>query len=287
MGPHRPKPPLKVRSYRHIRISIIINAIYVNSQLTATPETTPLREFMRPQRPFPVHSNAARTIWGGNSSQPSSPLKRDDHFRYPDMFATNATSEKFLKMMIDRNEEKHKSAKKYIDIEIQNPLCDNDDTLNVETSREDDEVTEINKLKMNKMTENRPTIDKKDIRSRQNLMKCHELKDMEDCDAIHMMLSMHNEFEQKSKKLSNNTQAGEAKTVDEQNNVNCTVETQTDITMPLAWSGLLDKYVESLSNGIQRKSQAHVQIWSCNYCICNYNTNDIAVKCTPNAIDVC
>lgn len=216
--------------------------------MTATPETTPLREFMRPQRPFPVHSNAARTIWGGNSSQPSSPLKRDDHFRYPDMFATNATnvtSEKFLKMMIDRNEEKHKSAKKYIDIEIQNPLCDNDDTLNVESSREDDEVTEINKLKVNKMTDNRPTIDKKDIRSRQNLMKCHELKDMEDCDAVHMMLSMHNEFEQKSKKLSNNTQTGEAKTVDEQNNVNCTVETQTDITMPLAWSGLLDKYVET------------------------------------------
>lgn len=211
--------------------------------LIATPETTPLREFVRPQRPFPVHSNAARTIWG-NSSQPSSPLKRDDQFRYPDMFVTNATSEKFLKMMIDRNEEKHKSAKSYNDIEIQNPLCGNDDTLNVESSREDDEVTEINKLKMNKLTESRSLTDNKDIRCRQNLIKCHEMKNMGENDALDMF-NMNREFEPKSKKLTNSTQDNEANTIDAQNNISCTVETQTDITMPLAWSGLLDKYVET------------------------------------------
>lgn len=145
--------------------------------------------------------------------------------------------------MIDRNEEKHRSTRSYNDIEIQNPLCDHDDTLNVESSKEDEEVTEINKHKTSKMTESRPNTDK-DIRSRPNLIKYHEMKSMED-DNADMMYSTH-EFEQKSKKLSNNARANETKilkgpTIES----GTTVETQTDITMPLAWSGLLDKYVET------------------------------------------
>lgn len=208
----------------------------------ATPETTPMRDFVKPQRPFPVNSNAVRTIWG-NSSQPSSPLKRDEHFRYPDVHGMNATtSEKFLKMMIDRNEEKYKSKPKYNDIEIQNPLCDNDDTLNVDSSKEDEEVTEINKFKTNKLTENQPNAEK-DIRSRQNRM------DDNFNEAVDEMFKMH-DFADKSKKISNNANnvhalGTEQKTLSEQKRDNSTVETQTDITMPIAWSGLIDKYVET------------------------------------------
>lgn len=202
-----------------------------------------MREFIRPQRPFPVNSNAARTIWG-NSSQPSSPLKRDEHFRYPDLtHVTNATSERILKMMLDRNEEKQRSTNRYTDIEIQNPLCD-DDTLNVESSKEDEEVTEINKLKTSKMTESTPNTEK-DIRHRHNLNKYHEIKGMED----HFSDSFFEIFdlEQKSKQLSNDKRINEreTKTVSETANDICTVETQTDITMPIASTGLLDQYVET------------------------------------------
>lgn len=206
---------------------------------TATPETTPLRDFIKPHRPYPVNSNAARTIWG-NSSQPSSPLKRDENFRYDMTHVTNATSEKFIKMMIDRNEEKHKSAvNRYNDIEIQNPLCDNDDTLNIEASKEDEEVTEINKFKANKLTETTPNTEK-DIRSRANLMKYHQMKSIEDSfSQSDYLMYNDNDLDGKTKKMSNNER--ETKTLSDI----CTVETQTDITMPLASGGLLDQYVET------------------------------------------
>lgn len=62
----------------------------------ATPETTPLKEFIRAHRTYPVNSSAVRTIWG-NTSQPSSPRKKDDNnsiqFQYPD---TNTNSQIIL-----------------------------------------------------------------------------------------------------------------------------------------------------------------------------------------------
>lgn len=211
-----------------------------------------MREFIRPQRPYPVNSNAARTIWG-NSSQPSSPLKRDDNFRYPDSFVTN---EKFFKMMVDRNEEKHKSGHSYNDIEIQAAVYDNDDTLSIEASKEDEEVTEINsKLKTNnKMTDSRRTTVDKDPRSRQNLMKHHEMKSMEESTVTD--LNAMQEFEKIAIKKSDNACANKSNDknlCDGQKNENSTVETQTDITMPLAWHGLLDKYVETSL----KRSSAH------------------------------
>lgn len=192
-----------------------------------------------------MNSSAARTIWG-NSSQPSSPLKRDDQFRYDLTHVTNATSEKFFKMMIDRNEEKHKTTtvSRYNDIEIQNPLCDdNDDTLNIDSSKEDEEVTEINKLKSLKLTETTPNTEK-DIRNRPNLSKCRQMKSMEDSfgQVDDLMFSL-NDFDQKTKKMSNHER--DRKTLSGQKDELCTVETQTDITMPLASGGLLDQYVET------------------------------------------
>lgn len=201
-----------------------------------------------------MNSNAARTIWG-NSSQPSSPLKRDDHFRYD--VVTNTTSEKFLKMMIDRNEEKHRSTvQTYNDIEIQNPLSDNNDA---DSSKEDEEVTEINKYKMNKMTESRPNTDK-DIRSRSNLMKYHEMKNMEESFAQgNDEFTFHfHDFDQKLSKKSTKSTTNEPETKtaavggQQVETSGCssidnktTQETQTDITMPLASGGLLDQYVET------------------------------------------
>lgn len=75
--------------------------------IEATPETTPLRDYARPQRPYPVNSSAVRTIWN-NSSQPSSPMKRDDNYR--DTF-NNSASEKLMRMINDRNEVKEIMAK--------------------------------------------------------------------------------------------------------------------------------------------------------------------------------
>lgn len=211
---------------------------------TATPETTPMREFGRPQRPYPVHSNAARTIWG-NSSQPSSPMKFLD---------SSVANEKFIRMAIDRNEEKYKSGHSYNDIEIQAAVCDNDDTLSIEASKEDQEVTEINKLNTTKMTDSRRTTADKDTRSRQNLMKYHELKGMEEGAAADLNAML--EFEKSVVKKSNvasTSRSIDKNSSDEQRNDNCTVETQTDITMPLAWHGLLDKYVETSL----KRSSAH------------------------------
>lgn len=213
----------------------------------ATPETTPMREFSRPQRPYPVHSTAARTIWG-NSSQPSSPMKFLD---------STVANEKFMRMALDRNEEKHKSGHSYNDIEIQAAVCDNDDTLSIEASKEDQEVTEINKLNTNKMTDSRrttttTTTSDKDTRSRQNLMKNHGMKSMEDSVAADLNAML--EFEKNVKKKSDITCASNDKhTNDGKKNENSTVETQTDITMPLAWHGLLDKYVETSL----KRSSAH------------------------------
>lgn len=75
--------------------------------IEATPETTPLRDYARPQRPYPINSSAVRTIWN-NSSQPSSPMKRDDNSR--DTF-NNLASEKLMRMINDRNEVKEITAK--------------------------------------------------------------------------------------------------------------------------------------------------------------------------------
>lgn len=193
-----------------------------------------------------------RTIWG-NSSQPSSPLKREENFRYTDSFIPD---EKVFKMMVDRNEEKSRSSGRhsYNDIEIQAAICDNDndnDTLCIEqASKEDEEVTEINQFKAtNKMTDSRRTTDK-DSRSRPNLMKCLDTKSMD--ESVVNDLNAMQEYEKNAMKksdngCSNSSSGGsnDKNLCDGQKSSNCTVETQTDITMPLAWHGLLDKYVET------------------------------------------
>lgn len=170
-----------------------------------------------------------------------------------------------MRMAIDRNEEKYKSGHSYNDIEIQAAVCDNDDTLSVEASKEDQEVTEINKLNTTKMTDSRRTTADKDTRSRQNLMKYHELKGMEESEAadLNAMLEFEKSVVKKSDIASSTSRSNDKNSSDGQSNDNCTVETQTDITMPLAWHGLLDKYVETSlkrSSAYEPSSRADMEL---------------------------
>lgn len=168
---------------------------------------------------------------------------------------SSVANEKFIRMAIDRNEEKHKSGHSYNDIEIQAAVCDNDDTLCVEASKEDQEVTEINKLNTTKMTDSRRTTADKDTRSRQNLMKYHGIEGMEESAAadLNAMLEFEKSVVKKSDIACSTSKSNDKNSSDGQTNDNCTVETQTDITMPLAWHGLLDKYVETSL----KRSSAH------------------------------
>lgn len=221
----------------------------------ATPETTPLREYIKPQRPYPVNSNAVRKI-GVNSSQPSSPMKRDDHFRYPDnTIGMNATSEKILRMMSDRSEiQEQFVGKRFVTdeinhIEIQDPLAVNQNTQNNAESRckEDEEVTEINKHKIPKVPTTDAQANEKENRSRSSLMKYHDMKSFDESfgeSIVDEVLNYRNKRQPSNSALNNDDINITVEEVKVSKN-NCTIETQTDITLPIASHGLLEKIVET------------------------------------------
>lgn len=65
----------------------------------ATPETTPMKDIVKPVRPYPVHSSTVRAMW--TNSQPPSPIKKEvSHFSYE---KSVVTSQKLLRMVNDRN----------------------------------------------------------------------------------------------------------------------------------------------------------------------------------------
>lgn len=88
----------------------------LEAAVEATPETTPMKDFVKMHRPFPTNSSAARTIWA-NTSQPSSPMKKDNAtatFRFNDSpkvhllggeedFTKGVSSPKFQQLINDRN----------------------------------------------------------------------------------------------------------------------------------------------------------------------------------------
>lgn len=220
----------------------------------ATPETTPLREYIKPQRPYPINSNAVRKL-GGNSSQPSSPMKRDDHFRYPDnAIGLSATSEKILRMMSDRNEiQEQFVGKRYVTddinhIEIQDQLSINQNTHNNAESRckEDEEVTEINKHKISNVTTDTQG-NEKENRSRSNLMKYHDMKSFDESfgeSIVDEVLNYRIKKQPADSTLKNDEINISVEEIKVSKN-NCTIETQTDITLPIASHGLLEKIVET------------------------------------------
>ncbi|EAT46251.1 AAEL002548-PA, partial [Aedes aegypti] len=67
----------------------------------ATPETTPMKDIVKPIRPYPMNSGAVRAIL--NTSQPSSPIKKEStsHFNFNEK--SIITSQKLLRMVNDRN----------------------------------------------------------------------------------------------------------------------------------------------------------------------------------------
>lgn len=74
----------------------------------ATPETTPMKDNVKSVHSLPTNSTIARAIW--NTSQPSSPLKKDSSpFRFStsseqqQLEQNTATTQRFMKMMDDRN----------------------------------------------------------------------------------------------------------------------------------------------------------------------------------------
>lgn len=160
----------------------------------ATPETTPMKDFEKPHRPYPVNSNAARTIWG-NKSQPSSPLKKEDNspFRQTDGIDNYIVhSKKFLKLVNDRSmstiqhETQYSSCDAAFNIDDETkqttfplPLISNDD------NQEDEEVKQINMADQNVMLDDESNKfinnldDSTDMR-RRNLAQCHPKTNIEE-----------------------------------------------------------------------------------------------------------
>lgn len=200
---HTPTPTMINPNYT---IQTISSGPYTSSgasppeaAVEATPETTPMKDFVKTHRPYPINSTAARTIWG-NSSQPSSPLKKDDSstsFRYPENTATALLkSTKLHNLFNDRNLSKLKhekqlpmgesNANNMFHIEIQDPLSINANELNMDSSQEDEEVTEINKFKIaenisepvNFGDGNLPTTS--DHRIRRTFAKFHQTKNIDE-----------------------------------------------------------------------------------------------------------
>lgn len=162
----------------------------------ATPETTPMKDFEKPHRPFPVNSSAARTIWG-NMSQPSSPLKKEDNSPFKQSDSTNlvgiessyiATSSKFLKLVNDRNMSKRETQSS----------CDamysiEDDskqtsfhlaTISTDNSQDDEEVTQINMVDQNVLLDDDTkfinNLDDPTDKRRRSLAKCHQKMSFEE-----------------------------------------------------------------------------------------------------------
>lgn len=183
--------------------------------IEATPETTPMKDYIKPHRPFPVNSTAARTIWA-NSSQPSSPLKKEDttSFRFSESraiehmrnfeheIAVATNSPKLLKLINDRNvsqqlllDRHHNVKDRVFDIEIPDievpdnieharnmPPIEHDD------SQEDQEVIEINQrqISQSQLTKNNnehPDDDQEgEKKSRKSLAQCYQNSNMESFD---------------------------------------------------------------------------------------------------------
>lgn len=135
--------------------------------IEATPETTPMKDNMKPMRQFPVTSAAARAILGstqGSTSQPSSPMKKElSPFRFPDLNTSHSLqtegnqSKKLLSLVQDRhlcqmqileklNQHQEQSNMQDVQtIQIENSI---DERNKNDVSLEDEEVNEINSKRL-------------------------------------------------------------------------------------------------------------------------------------------
>ncbi|XP_055523070.1 hamartin [Wyeomyia smithii] len=99
--PHTPNPTpsYTIPSISGPQLPAADGASPPEAAVEATPETTPMKDIVKPVRPYPVNSTAVRAMW--NTSQPSSPIKKEaTHFSYE---KSVITSQKLLRMVNDRN----------------------------------------------------------------------------------------------------------------------------------------------------------------------------------------
>lgn len=99
--PHTPNPTpsYTIPSISGPHLPAADGASPPETAVEATPETTPMKDIVKPVRPYPVNSSAVRAMW--NKSQPSSPIKKEpNHFSYE---KSVITSQKLLRMVNDRN----------------------------------------------------------------------------------------------------------------------------------------------------------------------------------------
>ncbi|XP_058813039.1 hamartin isoform X2 [Topomyia yanbarensis] len=99
--PHTPNPTpsYTIPSISGPQLPAADGASPPEAAVEATPETTPMKDIIKPVRPYPVNSSAVRAMW--NTSQPSSPVKKEaSHFSYE---KSVITSQKLLRMVNDRN----------------------------------------------------------------------------------------------------------------------------------------------------------------------------------------
>lgn len=109
----------------------------------ATPETTPMKDNVKSVHPLPTNSTIARAFW--NTSQPSSPLKKDSSpFRFSSaeqqqqLDQNTATAQRFMKMMDDRSHAQLQMKQKQPVAVASPPTIINDE------DKEDQEVRVIN-----------------------------------------------------------------------------------------------------------------------------------------------
>ncbi|XP_065076262.1 hamartin [Ochlerotatus camptorhynchus] len=99
--PHTPNPTpsYTIPSISGPHLPAADGASPPEAAVEATPETTPMKDIVKPVRPYPVNSSTVRAMW--NTSQPSSPIKKEaNHFSYE---KSVITSQKLLRMVNDRN----------------------------------------------------------------------------------------------------------------------------------------------------------------------------------------
>lgn len=127
------------------------------------------------------------------------------------------------------------------------------------SSKEDEEVTQINK--------STPTNDEhssagKNVRSRSNLLRFHEMSSMDDSSGISIDLA--NDFQTGLRPQRTPGNSNVIAMINDGNQITeheaCSVETQTDTTLPLTPHSLLDTYVETSMRKPANRIETELQL---------------------------
>lgn len=162
--PHTPTPTPNIPNYGIPTGShLCASGSPPEAAIEATPETTPMKDNMKPLRQFPVTSAAARAILGstqGSTSQPSSPMKKEPSpFRFPDLNTSHSLqsegnqSKKLLSLVQDRQLCQMQILEKLNQHQEQSNIKDAqtiqiDERNTNDVSLEDEEVIEINSKRL-------------------------------------------------------------------------------------------------------------------------------------------